>query len=34
MLDKIFDDFYRENDARGGFGLGIKNCKDICDKKI
>ena len=30
--NKIFDDFYRENDARGGFGLGLKIVKDICDK--
>ncbi|MGM0518022.1 MAG: cache domain-containing protein [Campylobacterota bacterium] len=30
--EKIFDDFYRENDARGGFGLGLKIVKDISDK--
>lgn len=30
--DKIFNDFYRENSARGGFGLGLKIVKDICDK--
>jgi len=30
--DKIFNDFYRENNARGGFGLGLKIVKDICDK--
>ncbi len=29
---KIFDDFYRENDARGGFGLGLRIVKEICDK--
>ena len=33
-MDKIFDDFYRENDARGGFGLGLKIVKDICDKNL
>lgn len=32
--DKIFDDFYRENNARGGFGLGLKIVKDICDKNF
>lgn len=30
--DRIFNDFYRENNARGGFGLGLKIVKDICDK--
>ncbi|WP_108062042.1 sensor histidine kinase [Poseidonibacter lekithochrous] len=30
--NRIFDDFYRENSARGGFGLGLKIVKDICDK--
>lgn len=30
--DRIFDDFYRENDARGGFGLGLRIVKEICDK--
>ncbi len=30
--DKIFNDFYRENDARGGFGLGLRIVKEICDK--
>ena len=34
QADKIFDDFYRENDARGGFGLGLKIVKDICDKNF
>jgi signal transduction histidine kinase len=32
--NKIFDDFYRENNARGGFGLGLKIVKDICDKNF
>jgi len=31
---KIFDDFYRENSARGGFGLGLKIVKEICDKNL
>ena len=33
-IEKIFDDFYRENSARGGFGLGLKIVKDICDKNL
>lgn len=33
-IDKIFDDFYRENSARGGFGLGLKIVKEICDKNL
>ena len=33
-VSKIFDDFYRENNARGGFGLGLKIVKDICDKNL
>lgn len=33
-IDKIFDDFYRENSARGGFGLGLKIVKEICDKNF
>ncbi|WP_198305696.1 cache domain-containing protein [Arcobacter vandammei] len=33
-VDKIFDDFYRENQARGGFGLGLKIVKEICDKNL
>ncbi|MCP4969972.1 MAG: histidine kinase [Arcobacter sp.] len=32
--DKIFNDFYRENDSRGGFGLGLKIVKEICDKNL
>jgi len=32
--NKIFDDFYREDSARGGFGLGLKIVKDICDKSL
>ncbi|KAB7883008.1 sensor histidine kinase [Poseidonibacter ostreae] len=31
---KIFDDFYRENSNRGGFGLGLKIVKEICDKNL
>lgn len=31
-LNKIFNDqFYRENKAKGGFGLGLKIVKEICD---
>jgi signal transduction histidine kinase len=33
-IDKIFDDFYRENQARGGFGLGLKIVKEICEKNL
>ncbi len=33
-IDKIFEDFYRENQARGGFGLGLKIVKEICDKNL
>ncbi|OCL89857.1 cache domain-containing protein [Arcobacter porcinus] len=33
-IDKIFEDFYRENSARGGFGLGLKIVKEICDKNL
>lgn len=29
---KIFDGFYREDMARGGFGLGLSMVKEICDK--
>ena len=32
--DYIFDDFYRENVSRGGFGLGLKIVKEICDKNL
>ena len=28
--NKLFDRFYRENDARGGFGLGLNIIKEIC----
>ena len=34
FTDKIFDDFYRENTNRGGFGLGLKIVKEICDKNL
>ncbi len=29
--DKLFDRFYREDMARGGFGLGLNIVKEICD---
>lgn len=28
---KLFQRYYRENDARGGFGLGLNIIKEICD---
>ena len=28
---KLFDRFYRENESRGGFGLGLNIIKEICD---
>lgn len=32
--NKVFDDYYRENKARGGFGLGLRIVKDICDENL
>ena len=29
--DKLFGRFYRENDSRGGFGIGLNIIKEICD---
>ena len=29
--DKLFDRYYREDNARGGFGLGLNIVKEICD---
>ena len=33
-INKIFNDFYRENNSRGGFGLGLRIVKEICDKNL
>lgn len=30
--DKLFDRYYREDEARGGFGLGLNIVKEICDQ--
>ena len=32
--NKIFNDFYREYNSRGGFGLGLRIVKEICDKNF
>ncbi|MDY0364833.1 MAG: HAMP domain-containing sensor histidine kinase [Arcobacteraceae bacterium] len=31
-IDLLCQDFYREDSVKGGFGLGLKIVKDICDK--
>jgi len=31
MPDQLFDRYYREDEARGGFGLGLNIVKEICD---
>lgn len=30
--ERVFDRYYREDQARGGFGLGLNIVKEICDK--
>lgn len=32
FIEKLFDRYYREDEARGGFGLGLNIVKEICDK--
>ena len=31
-IDSVFKRYYRENEARGGFGLGLNIVKEICDR--
>jgi signal transduction histidine kinase len=31
-INQIFDTYYREDDAKGGFGIGLNIVKEICDK--
>lgn len=31
-ITKIFNSFYRENNVKGGFGIGLNIVKDICDE--
>lgn len=31
-INRLFDRYYREDEARGGFGLGLNIVKEICDK--
>jgi len=31
-IENLFSRYYRENDVRGGFGLGLNIVKEICDR--
>jgi len=33
-IDKIFDDYYREDKVKGGFGIGLNIVKEICDENM